>query len=94
MAGYIPHYTKKRDRLRRLENDFRRLIELGASREQLLVAATEIREAQVRVLRARQNKIPERNLGEREHFLKVGQQIKAVESLSPDETLTALLKRL
>jgi hypothetical protein len=65
MASFIPHHRKKLDRLRRLEADLRRLIDRGATEQKLLEMAAEIRDWRIRVLRAKQNKNPERTACER-----------------------------
>ena len=78
MASFIPNHRKKLDRLKRLEADLRRLINRGASEEKLLETAAEIRDCRIRVLRAKQNKNPERTPQERAAFLKIDGQIAAL----------------
>jgi hypothetical protein len=87
MASFIPNHRKKLERLRRLEADLRRLIGLAASEEKLLKAAAEIRDCRIRVLRAKQNKNPERTVEEKAVFLKDDDKIAALGELSPEAVL-------
>jgi hypothetical protein len=54
MASFIPNNRKKKNRLAKLEDDLRRLIEGGADRPKLLKVAQAIRDGRIRVVRARQ----------------------------------------
>jgi hypothetical protein len=91
MASFIPHHRKKLDRLKRVEDDLRRLIARGASREQLLEAAAEVRDCRIRVLRAKQNKNPERTPQERAAFLKVEGKIRALKAMNAEAVLAEFL---
>ncbi len=53
VSNYIPHYTKKIHALQRKEDALRRLIERHADVVLLISQALEVRDARVRVLRAR-----------------------------------------
>lgn len=53
MSNYIPHYTKKRQRQTKVENDLRRLIERGALLSKLIEAAEEVRSARIRSIYAK-----------------------------------------
>jgi hypothetical protein len=88
LASFIPNHRKKKERLDRLENDLRRLLELGASQEKLLTAATEVRDCRIRVLRAKQNQIPERNAAERAAFLKLETEIAELRTTPAEAILT------
>jgi hypothetical protein len=92
VASFISNHRKKLDRLKRLETDLRRMLDRGASDEKLLEVAAEIRECRVRVLRAKQNKNPERNPAERAAFLKLRDQIAVLQATS-DETVLAEFRR-
>jgi hypothetical protein len=87
MASFIPNHRKKLDRLKRLEADLRRLIARGVPEEKLLELAAEIRDCRIRVLRAKQNKNPERTPQERAAFVRIGDQIAAMRELSPEAVL-------
>lgn len=52
MSNYIPHHTKKRERLRRLVRDLRSAVAKNAPEERILKLAEEVRQAEIRVLRA------------------------------------------
>ncbi len=52
MSNYLSRTQKKRDRQRRLENDLRRLVAVGAGLEVLIVAAEEVRAARIRTVKA------------------------------------------
>ena len=87
MASFVPYHRKKKEHLAKKEQELRRLIERSASREKLLIAALEVRDGRIRVLRALQNQNPERNARERALFLKHGDQIKALLALTPEIVL-------
>jgi hypothetical protein len=88
VASFIPNHRKKQERLDRLEKDLRRLLEFGASQEKLLTAATQIRDCRIRVLRAKQNQIPERTAAERAAFLKLEAKITALRATPAENILT------
>ena len=52
MSNYLPRTQKKRDRQRKLENDLRRLVAIGAGQEALIAAAEEVRAARIRTVQA------------------------------------------
>ena len=87
MASFIRNHRKKLERLRRLEADLQRLIAGGAPEPELLELAAEIRDCRIRVLRAKQNKNPERTAQEREAILRIDHQIAALRELSPATVL-------
>lgn len=87
MASFVPNHRKKLERLKRLEADLRRLIDRGATDEELLDLAAEIRDCRIRVLRAKQNKNPERTAEERAVFLRINDQIAVLKELSPAAVL-------
>jgi hypothetical protein len=93
MASFVPYHGKKRDRLHKLEDDLRRLIEHGASHEKLLQLAIEVRDCRIRVLRAEQNKNPERTAEERAKFLEIGEKINAVRAMTAEEVLAPFLQK-
>jgi len=88
VASFVPNHRKKKERLDRLESDLRRLLERGASQERLLKAASEIRDCRIRVLRAKQNQIPESNAAERAAFLKLEAEIAALRATPAEVVLT------
>jgi hypothetical protein len=87
VASFLPNHRKKKDRLARLETDLRRLLQRGASQEKLLEIAREIRDCRIRVLRARQYEIPERNAVERAAVLKLETRIAALRATPPEAVL-------
>jgi hypothetical protein len=87
MSNYIPTYVKKRLRLDRLEKDLRRLIERRASEDDLLKAALAIRDARIRVIRAKQASNPEKTPEERAIFLEDRERIKQIEKVTPEAIL-------
>ena len=52
MSNYLPRTQKKRERQERLENDLRRIVARGASSDQLMAAAEEVRLARIRTIKA------------------------------------------
>ena len=67
--------------------DLRRLVQRGPPEEQLLGLTAEIRDCRIRVLRAKQNKNPQRPAEERAALLKIEDQIAAWLELSPEKVL-------
>ncbi len=55
MTSYIAHHTKKKQILERKEAALQRLIDAGAPAAKLLTAATEVRDARIRVLRVQRS---------------------------------------
>jgi hypothetical protein len=92
MASFIPNHRKKKDRLAKLESELQRLIARGASREELLQAASELREGRIRVLRAKQNQNPERSDSERAVFVKHAAEIAALRELPAEVILAEYLR--
>jgi hypothetical protein len=84
MASFVPNHRKKVERLAKKEQELRRLIERGATRDRLLKVATEIRDGRIRVLRARQNKAHPENIGAMQ---KAEAAIKAIQALSTESVL-------
>jgi hypothetical protein len=58
MAGYVPWYRKKIERLARVQRELVDLLREGADLEQVVRAAEEVRRAKVRVLKAERARIP------------------------------------
>lgn len=58
MSNYIPHHTKKKQRMKKLEAKLRRLIKKGDTEEKILKSATQIRDARVLALEAKKDKLP------------------------------------
>ena len=94
MASFIPDHLKKLRRLAKKELELQRLTERGASLEKLLKVAAEIRDCRIRVLKADQNKNPERNAEERAEFLRDAERIKALQSLTAEAVLTEFFQSL
>ena len=93
MASFIPNHRKKKERLAKKKRELQRLIERGASREELLQVALEIRDGRIRVLRALQNQNPEGNAKQRAIFLKHADQIKGLLALTAEMVLDEYLPR-
>ena len=87
MAGYIAHYTKKKDRLVRKVRDLRRLLERGATREKLLKEALEVRDCKIRVLKAKQANNSRHTAEARRGYLKLDSEIEALQSLTAEMVL-------
>jgi hypothetical protein len=77
MANYVAHYTKKKQILGRKELALRRLIDCGAAADKLMNAAAEVRDARVRVLRARRATIVPKD-DAHVQYAKIDAQIEAV----------------
>ena len=92
VASFIPNHRKKLDRLKRVEGDLRRLLARGAGLDKLLKAAAEVRDCRVRVLKARQNKIPERTAVERAAFLKLHARVQELQAMPAENVLAEFLK--
>jgi hypothetical protein len=92
MASFVPYHRKKQERLERNEEVLRRLIERGASREKLLKAALELRDGRIRVLRAKQNQNPERNVRERAVYLKDEEKIKVLRAVTAEAILAEFVR--
>jgi hypothetical protein len=52
MSQYFPRHTKKRERLHRLVENLRRAIAKSAAMDRIVKLAEEVRQAEIRVLRA------------------------------------------
>jgi hypothetical protein len=57
MTSYIAHHTKKKKRLARREAELRRLVDTAAPSLKLFGAANAVREARIRVWRAKRSAI-------------------------------------
>lgn len=87
MASYVPNYKKKQEALRHKEAALLRLIEQGAALEKLLLSAASIREARIRVLKAKQATIPCIGGPEEAEISRLEEKIKAIRGLSLDNIL-------
>jgi hypothetical protein len=93
MASFVPHHTKKRERLARLEQDLLRSIHGDSSRDTRLRLADEIRLARIRVLRVeRANFLPSAIVGNK-RYAKIEAEISALDAISPEEILSEFLVR-
>ena len=92
MASFIPNHRKKIQQLSKKEQQLRRLVEHGAGLETLLTVALEIRNCRIRVLKAKQNKNPERNAEERTEFLRDGKRIRVLQSRTAESILTEFFR--
>lgn len=86
MASFVANHRKKIRSLRRKEDELRRLIDREASEEHLLAAASEVREARIRVLRVKQYSDPEICV-DRTKYHKIEDKINAILALSPEAVL-------
>ena len=86
MANYLVHHTKKKQILQRKEEALQRLIESGATDDELLAAAAEVREARLRVLQVQRSAIIPKGDCEGK-YAKIDQKIKQAASLTPAEIL-------
>ena len=86
MSNYIPHYTKKKQVLARKELALERLIARGEPRQKVVAAAEEVRDARIRVLRARRATIVPRGDADTQ-FQKLDDRIQQLLSTSLDSIL-------
>ncbi len=77
MTNYIPHYTKKRQILRRKEEALRLLISENAPKSKTVAYSEEIRDARIRVLRAERATIPPTHA--RERYEEIDARIRVIE---------------
>ena len=89
--NYLVNNRKKIERLQRLETDLRRLLAHQASPEKLIVAATEVRDARVRVLRLKQSLICPRGEKALAHYEKLQLAIEIAQRCSPEAVLAEFL---
>lgn len=78
MTNYIPHYTKKIRILSRRREALRRLIRADASSQKLVRCAEQVREAQIRVIRARRAMIAPKD-DAKEYFNKMDDMIRQIQ---------------
>jgi hypothetical protein len=91
MASFVPHHTKKRERLARLEQDLLRSIRGDSSRDTQLRLVDEIRLARIRVLRVeRANFLPSAIIGSK-RYAAIEAQISALDAISPEGILSEFL---
>lgn len=86
MSNYLPHDTKKREVLKREEATLRRLIDSGAKADRLIAQATVVRDARVRVLRAKRATVVPREQY-RNHYDRLSQEIEEQRSVMPESIL-------
>ncbi len=67
MSNYVPHYTKKKERLASGEEELLRAIRDGHPRETLLRLADEVKLAIIRVLRAERARLGQHPVGTPAH---------------------------
>jgi hypothetical protein len=91
MSSYIPHYTKKRQILRRKEQNLRRLIQRGAGKEKLFRAAEEVRAQRIRVLKAERATVPPMGGPQAHRFDAIDNKIEALLAM-PLEAILAEFK--
>jgi hypothetical protein len=91
MASFVANHRKKKEQLQKKEEELLRLIRRQAERGKLLLAALEIRDARIRVLRAKQNQNPERNPKERSIFLQDQAKIDALRQVTAESVLAEYL---
>jgi hypothetical protein len=82
MTNYIPHYTKKKQILARKEQKLRCLLEQSADLQKLITAAEGIRDARIRVLRAKRATIPPEGTAQ-VAFDRIDQEIDCLLSTAP-----------
>lgn len=87
MSNYIPNYRKKMRICGRREAVLRRLVDGGtAPREKIIAAALMVRDARIRVLRARRATIPPVNHTSIE-FYQIDRKIRRLELMTDREIL-------
>ena len=101
MASFVPHHTKKRERLARLEQDLLRSIRGDGSHDTQLRLADEIRLARIRVLRVeRANFLPTAKTDGKRYggivgsgrYAKIEAEISALDAISPEDILSEFTK--
>jgi len=94
MAGYVPHFTKKRERLARLEQDLVRSIRSGESHERWLVLADAVRLGKIRALRAEHAQFEPATKGHSDRLAEIDEQITSLESAASEKILAEYLARV
>jgi hypothetical protein len=89
MASFVPHHRKKIEQLEKRERTLKRLLDSGATREKLLAAASDVRDARIRVLRAKQNEL---NPMEEVAFQRLKAKIAAIQEVPAEKILAEFSK--
>ena len=86
MSNYIPRYTKKRERLSRLVRKLHSAISENAAKERIVKLAEEVRQGEIRVLRAERARVTrsEEGAGARAEF---DAKIRNLEAISIEQFL-------
>jgi hypothetical protein len=92
MASFVPHHTKKRERLARLEQDLLRSIRDESSHDTQLRLADEIRLARIRVLRVELSNFLPSAIAGSQRYADVETQISALDAISPEDILSEITK--
>ena len=85
--NYLPHYTKKRQILKRKEQELRRVIQRGGSEARLAAAAEEVRASRIRVLRAKRATILPKYGPEAAPIARIDDEIQALSVMPLDAIL-------
>jgi hypothetical protein len=88
MTAYVSNHQKKKDTLSRREADLLRAIEHEATREKILMAAQDVRDAHVRVLEAEIAAVPPCDGPERERVDRLNAEMKEWLSCSVEDVTT------
>lgn len=88
MASYVAHHTKKLEMLEQKELKLKRLLKRGTSEEKLLEAALLVRDARVRVFKAKLATIPPKDDPQTARQLSsLRDKISRSSAISPDAVL-------
>lgn len=93
MAGYVPHYMKKRERLARLEHDLMQSVRSGDSRERQLELAHEVRLGKIRALRAERARFAPSAKRQNDRIAEINEQITELEPITTQKILADYLRR-
>jgi hypothetical protein len=88
MASFVPNNRKKIEHLKAQEDCFKRLMQRGATADELLAVAAKVRDARIRVLRSRQNEL---NPLEEVAFQNLKAKIAATQETTAEEILDEFL---
>jgi hypothetical protein len=95
MAGYVPWYGKKREGLKRREEDLVRILGRGEGREAIERAAEGVRAARIRALKSDRARIPPCDRDDNEERLRqLDEEIARCSSLAVEEIVAEYRRRL
>lgn len=94
MAGYVPYYGKKRDRLYNLQVDLYYAVDQGADSDTITRIAEEVRAAQIRVFQAQIAQVPPTDEDDHGQIDKIRTHIEEWKNKLIDEIIVDCKKKL